>query len=639
MNKLCVVIGVKDYLSEALQQLPGCKADAVSIFEALTDPEIGGYDRKTSTCLISPKLNTLRGVFDDILKCNQIIDVFTFAFSGHGGVKNGNLFLCLEDTNVERLSTTGLSLSQVFTFLAEVAPSQSNIIIDACESGGVVADLKQLINPDLLGASDTPGVSIFAAAASDQAAKETEAGGYASTALLRCLRGAERVQTSRPYLNLIEVGNFVSSAVSQAASDQTPVVWGLNLFGDSFLANNPHFEGDMPPYSYRLARIPARSEAGRILQNEAHLLWQEYLDLPERLNARRLVDAISQPCEKLGTDKGIISSFVRGLSQSLPSHAAKQNDLFAEAQVCACCVVALLAFLNADDEAEDTILELGIQLSFILQSTLEESCDAMAKDRFALLSNLGGTNDLYILPIRISKILGWAAANLYIKRTLDINEQGGRDIIDKAVNVVLKNYANSLVAVSDCQSPFLLCALSELHRAGFYDPLEQMFGCVFNNYVENLGFIADAKMSPKKIPEFLLRRNSKNPNGARGVYAQPDELLSVILYVADKMKFEDIVDPYLEQIDHHRFNVFIPSDHTAFGAMSIHNGVNASFQIGYEGGMGVFTTSDFRDNWETSCIPLLNAEPRKNSNALKIAILLAAFLFPDRVPWLTFHTQ
>ena len=134
-----------------------------------------------------------------------------------------------------------------------------------------------------------------------------------------------------------------------------------------------------------------------------------------------------------------------------------------------------------------------------------------------------------------------------------------------------------------------------------------------------------------------MRRVSRNSVDARQIYAQPDELLSVIFHVADKMMLDDVVDPYLEEIDHHVCNVFVPSDHTKFGSYSIRNGVNATFQIGYEGGLGVFKISDFRDGWEKSCVPLLNGEPKADSNALRITILLAAFLFPDRVPWLTFH--
>lgn len=403
MKKICFVIGSKDYASAALPDLLGCEPDANNIFDALIDPSLGAHDEEESRLLISPTLEEVRSTFDEIYEENTDIDVFTFVFSGHGAVKTGNLFLCMKNTVFDRLSTTAFPLSYLFTILNEVAPRQTNIIIDACEAGGVVFDLRHIINPELLGAKETPGVSILASAASDQNAKEKPDGGYASTALLQCLRGEVRVQAHRPYLNLIEVGNCVSKIVSDTVHDQTPVVWGLNLFGDSFLANNPHFEGDAPPYSYGLAQIPAGSEIGQVLQNESSHLWEIYQNLPERTEFRSLLNAIHQPCGKLGAEKGVVSSFVRGLSQSIPSHAANQNDVFAEAQAYACCVVALLAFLDVDEEAEDTIHGLNTQLSDLLQSTLEKSYEALVKDPFAILSTRGGTNDLFFYPFAFPK--------------------------------------------------------------------------------------------------------------------------------------------------------------------------------------------------------------------------------------------
>ena len=176
----------------------------------------------------------------------------------------------------------------------------------------------------------------------------------------------------------------------------------------------------------------------------------------------------------------MVSSFVRGLSQSIPSHAAKQNDVFAEAQAYACCVVALLAFLDIDSEAEDTILDLVTQFSDLLQSTLEQSYEAVVSDPFAILSTRGGTNDLFVLPLRISKILGWAAAHTYISNKLGFNRKESVAILAKITSLVIDKYLSSVVAVSDCQSPYLLCAFSEFQRIGWNGPAEVIFGSIFN---------------------------------------------------------------------------------------------------------------------------------------------------------------
>ena len=271
-----------------------------------------------------------------------------------------------------------------------------------------------------------------------------------------------------------------------------------------------------------------------------------------------------------------------------------------------------------------------------MQVSLQGAYEGMESDSFAILSTYGGAGDFFILPIRISKILGWAAAHSYISNICSINVVESADLFGKISKFIIDNYLSSIVSVSDCQSPYLLCAFSELQRNELNDIYEIIFGSMFSSYISCQGLVADARISPEKIPEFLFRRNSQNISGAREIYAQPDELLAVFLYAANNLKLNDVVDPYLEEIDHHMFNVFLPADHTQFSAASVRNGINATFQIGYEHGLGVFKTSDFYDGWVKSCVPALDSEPRKESQAVKIATLLSAFLFPDRVPWLTF---
>ena len=214
MTKICLVVGGKEYLSDCLTALPGCEADANNLFAAFVDDVHSDYDQEESICLISPTIEDVNRSFDRLLEIKVPIEVFTFAYSGHGGVRHNSLFLCTKDTVPTKLSTTALSLSNIFTFIAELRPGHTNVIIDACESGGVVFNLKSLIDPNLFGASNTPGLSVLAAAASDQSAGEDASGGFVSSAIVDCLCGTNRVQANRPFLNLIEVGDHVSKIIS-----------------------------------------------------------------------------------------------------------------------------------------------------------------------------------------------------------------------------------------------------------------------------------------------------------------------------------------------------------------------------------------------------------------------------------------
>jgi hypothetical protein len=124
-------------------------------------------------------------------------------------------------------SATALGISDLFAILNEAQPRQTNIILDACQSGGVVVDLPSVLKPDIIGGSQTPGISIFASSALDEYSGDTKDGGVGTIHLLRCIEGNEIVQTVRPTLDLVEVGRVASEIISAKYPEQTPVCWAL----------------------------------------------------------------------------------------------------------------------------------------------------------------------------------------------------------------------------------------------------------------------------------------------------------------------------------------------------------------------------------------------------------------------------
>ena len=66
-------------------------------------------------------------------------DTILFYFSGHGIVEQttGEVVLCLADTNIEQLLTTGLPLNTLLKQLSNCAASQQLVWLDACHSGGM----------------------------------------------------------------------------------------------------------------------------------------------------------------------------------------------------------------------------------------------------------------------------------------------------------------------------------------------------------------------------------------------------------------------------------------------------------------------------------------------------------------------
>ena len=197
-------IGCNAY--ENLSSLTGAEADARRMFDTLLRPDIGGYDTERSCLLLSPSIAELRQAIAEILFESSPIDTFTFFFAGHGGVRAGSFYMCVRDSRSDALSVSAQSLSDIFRSIGEAAPAQSNLIIDACESGGLIADLGVLLKRDVIGDAGTPGITLVATSAQDQGAGETAAGGIGTNSILDCIEGRDFINDSAVMLDLIDIG-------------------------------------------------------------------------------------------------------------------------------------------------------------------------------------------------------------------------------------------------------------------------------------------------------------------------------------------------------------------------------------------------------------------------------------------------
>ena len=158
------------------------------------------------------------------------LDTLTITFAGHGAVSSGSFYMALRNSHLQGLSATALSLAEILRMIAEAAPMQTNLIIDACQSGGLISDLHVILKSEVMGKFGTLGVTLLATAASNEEAHEEGGHGIGTAALLECIRGDIVLQDHNPALDLVEIGKVVSERVSTAGA-QTPVVWGLNLYG------------------------------------------------------------------------------------------------------------------------------------------------------------------------------------------------------------------------------------------------------------------------------------------------------------------------------------------------------------------------------------------------------------------------
>ncbi|BBI21284.1 hypothetical protein EKJ_21310 [Qipengyuania flava] len=620
LRRAMIAMGCNHY--EHLEDLGSAEYDAEAIFDALIQPQIGDYDGLKSKLLKSPTLDEVRAAFKEILFGTETLDVLTITFAGHGAVSSGSFYMALRDTDASALSATGLSLSDLFRMIAEAAPKQTYLVIDACQAGGLVSDLNVILKAELMGRDGTPGVSLLATAASDQAAVEVGKHGIGTEALLKCINGDIFLQDSSPALDLVEIGRAVSTNLMEQGA-QTPTVWGLNLYGPPSFCKNPHVEAGAEPLRKILADWPD-PESRKSIQSFLPKLWGPYSSTGEDFDSRRFVELLFSLSDELSSEPQMLENLNRRISESFAVQAQQSKDVFKPIEVRAAAIIALLPSAKNADIA-DHIAERCNQLADEIEHAVEYVADAITNYEYALVT--GGLGDLYHLPIRISKLLGWAgfAAHSRILTGTDSSaaEESLRSILDR----ILQVYSLSLVAMSDCQSPYLITAITALEQFRMRDEAEQLLGFYFNSVVDCGGKVARPDLQANKVLSYLIARGSGELNGKTDLVAQPSELVLALLRLAHLTNLGDQFDLSLSELDHLPLNAYLPDSYENFGALQIPEGLNAVFQIGTD----FWQIAELEMSWPNPPIPENVAEA--------LASILAALVFPDRSPWFLFASS
>ncbi|MBT2246260.1 hypothetical protein JQK15_22400 [Sphingobium sp. BHU LFT2] len=613
-GRALLAIGCDAYAE--LDPLSGAEADAAAIFASLIRPEVGDYDAGRSKLLRSPTLQQVRDTLTEMLFANESLDTLTIAFAGHGAVNGGSFYMAMSDTRGRALSATALSLADLFRMIAEAAPKQTYIVIDACESGGLISDLNVILKSEVMGELGTPGVTLLATAASNQAAIEENGHGVGTAALLACISGEILLQDSMPALDLVEIGRAVSARVG-AAGEQMPVVWGLNLYGPAGFCKNPHAGTGNAPLRSVLAGWPDGNTAAAIRRNLRHL-WEPYVAISKRWDARSFVDALTPLLRGAGDSPGMRTDLARRVTEACAAQARESRDHFREVEVRAACAVALLPFAD-DSDVQIYLAKACEEIAQAVRMAVEDATAAIDTYSFALVT--GGMGDLFNLPIRIAKLIGWAGFATHVQLDGGGPAQGAKKMLAGLITRIFETYSLSLVAMSDAQAPYTLTALTAAARAGLLEEGERILGHLFSSSVQCGGRVARADIEPSKILGFLLARTPPATRLSIDMVAQPTELVLVLIRASRLFGLMDEVDISLSQLDHLALNAYLADDFRSFGDEMISGGLNAVFHIGHD----VWSVGDIETAW-----PL---HPSPNHKGTRWTAVLASLLFPDRTPW------
>lgn len=619
MNNILISVGCDRY--DVLSPLNGAEKDAKRILDCLMLN--GHYNNSSSILLSSPNLAEMTTALGKGFTAASASDALTIFFAGHGAVSSGNFYLCVRDTINHKFSLSAFSMVSLFTMINEFRIGQINIIVDACEAGGSSYDLGNLLKSDMIGTASSTSISFLGACAANQYAKEDDEGGRMTQMLLRHLRGEEEVQTTQPFLDLIEVGNAVSRRVREQDEEQVPICWGLTLSGQGRFAVNPlYYEPDGDPI-FRVEDVAPLSEMGSVIQKFSAELWNEYRMMVDDFDPRRLLDLLARIVEESKDAPSQVVSLVEGLVKSFSLRATNSQDLLMESNVIATCAVALLPICS-DNVIDENVQDL-LRRKFILDQKLRINLlNTLISDPQALLQAVAPIADLYYLPIRILRILGWLASTIVIASLLGWNDD---DVTTwKVIELIIEQYEGAIAAINDEQAVGLYLFLKACQLADRTEIAKTVVNGVYASFVERKGKVARVGLDRDHAFNFILSLVNPDEISKTSYKANPSNLLSTLLLSGHQLDLG--ADWQLRDLDGESAGYFLPESYLDFSKKVIEHGTNDVQQLGH----GLWSLSSYH-NFLQERLHAHMASHGATLNPTTMALcILSSLLFPDRMP-------
>jgi Caspase domain len=224
MRKIALLIGMGEYSSSELDNLPQAEKDADDLYRVLVDPKLGEFPAENIELLKSPSKREMELKIDWLFDDREKEDLLLFYFAGHGVTDyEGHLYLTANDTFKKvdgRLNTfSAIDSSYLLKYIEDSKSDRKVLILDACYSGAIAQGLtgRGTAGVKLKESFGGKGTAILASSGSTE---RTWDGIYT-----RCL--VEGIETGAAdldrdgWISLEDLHNYVVDRVGDASSKMT----------------------------------------------------------------------------------------------------------------------------------------------------------------------------------------------------------------------------------------------------------------------------------------------------------------------------------------------------------------------------------------------------------------------------------
>ncbi|WP_262371420.1 caspase family protein [Pseudomonas synxantha] len=498
----------------------------------------------------------------------------------------------------------------------------------------MVSNLGILLKPEVIGKAKTFGVSFFVSSTADQYAGETDRGGYGTLALLKVLHGQIDTGSRARMLDLLDIGRPAAHYVSeQTRGVQMPSVWGVNLYGHMPLFGNPHATDNPTSSLLGITGIPPASPAGQAISCHSSEPYKLMFATEHELTAESLFLVLSKFVDRLVDIPDAVGVFIGGVWQSLEKGTRRHSNSFARVELSATCIALLLQSSQKDSASRDCIMGLAHEIVVEIEHLLSQIVTGLRENPCSLSRH--GIPDLFYLPQRISRILGWAGAALHLARELGLSDAAMRATLEEMSGHLTEHYANVCAGMSEDEAPFWAAFLTAINTDELNGLGELVVSTLINVLIEHDARLARPLLSAEDVFDYLKARADKDLAALKSLSSSPSETLALALLICERHSLRDELDNNLARLDHAHFNIFIPQSYLEFSQPFVRNGINHVFQIGHS----VWTVEDVVQRWEATCRPQLVRDTSLRNPATRIGALCASLIFPDRLPWFLLSDQ
>lgn len=610
MHNLVFSVGCDDYLY--LSSLNGAVTDAKNIFNILCLSEISIYNKNESVLLSSPTLEEFRKSLTTVLVSENCPDILTFFFAGHGGVENGTYFLALKDSKSERLIFSAISLTEILKMISSTNISHLNLIIDACNTAGLVNDLISIVKPEILGEKGTLGISILIAAASNESAGEYNGEGIFTSNLITLINGDRKITTEQEYLDLNILGQeLVKIFIEKDIKNQSPTTWSLNLYGTCILVKNLFYNESNSIGLHNFSNIPRLSNIGLKLDSFRNEIWDLFEKLDYITEYSEILFLFQKIFLELTLDEKVL--FTKGVGYRFIEKTMYKFD-FKSLEVVNILFTLLLPYLNST-EIKLEIIELEKIFQYLIEQNTNNLIQKLEEDKYFLIDKEYMHANYYFLPIRISKLLG------VLSQSILIDDSNKANII-KIINLLKENYSEHFRIINDIQSAYLHVFFKIFIENDFEKEIVDIYKSYINNFIFTSGNIAKLNLELKHTFDYIYQKEILGEINIDLISPNP-YFGSIMILNSKFFGLDEYINQILHLLDRRDFLIFVPNNYLDFSFEIIEKGENLILKCG----LHFWTVLEYEEIYKEKCLKdfsSLNTED-------KICCVASSFILPNRI--------